>query len=93
MIITCAGRYVGRLIQNGYHGAVHPNVAESMRTQFQENGFAFGLNNGHWSRRWGWTIVKPEKVFSLASRVELNVLDFMERGWDGRQDIYSFARL
>ena len=63
-----------------------------MGTQFQENGFAFGSHSGHWSRKWSWTIFKPEKVFSLASTVELNVLDFMERGWDGRQDLYLFAR-
>jgi len=89
LVFTTAGRFVSELINLGALGGLHQEDASEALRNFSKTGFGYARYPGL-PFNFGRTLIQPFKVFSILSKyANLRVIGFVERGWAGRQDVYS----
>jgi len=89
LVFTTAGQFVFELISLGDLVGLDEEGASKAMEDFQKFGFGYA-QFPPLDYKFGRTIVKPAHVLSLLEKYDdLRVLTCTERGWAGRQDVFS----
>jgi hypothetical protein len=83
LVFTTAGVSVAELMRQERPTAVD---SEALLESFDRTGFGYADYPG---QSYGLCRVKPDWVLRLLSMLKLDVVDFTERGWANRQDVYT----
>jgi len=89
LVFTTAGQFVFELISLGDLVGLDEKGASKAMQDFQEFGFGYA-QFPPLDYKFGRTMVKPAYVLSLLEKYnDLRVITCTERGWAGRQDVFS----
>ena len=89
LVFTTAGQFVFELISLGDLVGLDQKGASKAMQDFRKFGFGFA-QYPQLQYKFGRTIVNQSNVLSLLEKYDdLRVLTNTERGWAGRQDVFS----
>lgn len=93
LVFTTAGQFVYDLLSLGDLFGLDEQGASIVMKNFNEHGFGYAKYPSQ-THNIGRTIVKPSYVQSvLEKHPDLRVITCTERGWAGRQDVFSCIKM
>ena len=86
LVLTVGGRVLPRLVKRGWDYCLPTDKLAQLIDGYRRDGFAFVEYDGH--DNYGISIARPSwTVATIERATSLNLQIYLERGWDGHQDL------